>query len=137
MLLFTGTGQFAKGRTVLKRTKELFIRDSAQPLWDFWQSQLAAIESRQEPSLDLETGLEQALAYLRNAEAGGDGKARWQQYMLLAQLGRWKEIAPVATNLNESLQTPDAVRIASYALYNTHDFAGCLAILDQAPALFF
>ena len=134
---FTSTGQFAKGRTVLERTKELFIRDSAQPLWDFWQSQLAAIESRQEPSLDPETGLEQALTYLRNAEAGGDGKARWQHYMLLAQLGRWEEIATVATNLIESLQTPDAVRIASYALYNTRDFAGCLAVLDQAPALFF
>ena len=134
---FTSTGQFAKGRTVLERTKELFIRDSAQPLWDFWQSQLTAIESRQEPSLDPETGLEQALTYLRNAEAGGDGKARWQHYMLLAQLGRWEEIATVATNLIESLQTPDAVRIASYALYNTRDFAGCLAVLDQAPALFF
>ena len=134
---FTSTGQFAKGRTVLDRTKELFIRDSAQPLWDFWQSQLTAIESRQEPSLDPETDLKQALAYLRNAEARGDIKAHWQQYMLLAQLGRWEEIVPVATKMVESLQTPDAVRIASYALYNTHDFAGCLAVLDQAPSLFF
>ena len=134
---FTSAGQFAKGRTVLERTKELFIRDSAQPLWDFWQSQLTAMESRHEPSLDLETGIEHALADLRNAEAGGDGKARWQQYMLLAQLERWEEIAPVATKLVESLQTPDAVRIASYALYNTRDFAGCVAVLDRAPALFF
>ena len=94
---FTSAGQFAKGRTVLERTKELFIRDSAQPLWDFWQSQLTAMESRHEPSLDLDTGIEHALADLRNAEAGGDGKARWQQYMLLAQLERWEEIAPVAT----------------------------------------
>ena len=46
------------------------------------------MESRHEPSLDLETGIEHALADLRNAEAGGDGKARWQQYMLLAQLER-------------------------------------------------
>ena len=134
---FTSTGQFAKGRTVLDRTKELFIRDSAQPLWDFWQSQLTAIESRQEPSLDPETRLEQALTELRNAEAGREGKESWQQYMLLAQLGRWEEIAPVATKLVESLQTPDAVRIASYALYNTRDFSGCLAVLDEAPALFF
>ena len=134
---FTSAGQFTKGRALLERTKELFIDDSAQPLWDFWQSQLTAIESKQEPSLDPETRLEQALAYLRNAEAGGDGKARWQQYMLLAQLGRWEEIVTVATNLVESLQTPDAVRIASYALYNTRNFADCLAVLDQAPAPFF
>ena len=43
----------------------------------------------------------------------------------------------MATNLVESLQTPDAVRIASYALYNTRNFADCLAVLDQAPAPFF
>ena len=134
---FTSAGQFTKGRALLERTKELFIGDSARPLWDFWQSQLAAIESRQEPSLHPETRLEQALAYVRNAEAGGEGKASWQQYMLLAQLERWEEIAPVATKLVESLKTPDAVRIASYALYNTRDFAGCLAVLDEAPALFF
>ena len=134
---FTSAGQFTKGRALLERTKELFIDDSAQPLWDFWQSQLTAIESRQEPSLDPETRLEQALTELRNAEAGREGKESWQQYMLLAQLGRWEEIAPVATKLVESLQTPDAVRIASYALYNTRDFSGCLAVLDEAPALFF
>ena len=123
---FTNAGRFADGRAVLERTKEVFIRDSARPRRDFWQSQLAAIESGQEPSLDQETRLEQALADLRNAEAGGEGKASWQQYMLLAQLGRWEEIAPVATKLVESLQTPDAVRIASHALYNTRDFEGCL-----------
>ena len=117
--------------------RSCLIDDSAQPLWDFWQSQLTAIESRQEPSLDPETRLEQALTELRNAEAGREGKESWQQYMLLAQLGRWEEIAPVATKLVESLQTPDAVRIASYALYNTRDFSGCLAVLDEAPALFF
>ena len=136
---FTSAGRFADGRAVLERTKEVFIRDSARPRWDFWQAQLAAIESnaKQEPSLRLENRLEQALADLRNAEAGGEGKASWQQYMLLAQLEHWEEIAPVANKLVESLQTPDAVRIASYALYNTHDFAGCLAVLDQAPALYF
>ena len=55
--------------------------------------------------------------------------------MLLAQLGRWDEIAPGATEL-VLLQTPDAVRITSHALYNTRDFVGCLAVLDEAPALF-
>ena len=42
---FTSAGQFTKGRALLERTKELFIDDSAQPLWDFWQSQLTAIGS--------------------------------------------------------------------------------------------
>ena len=62
--------------------------------------------------------------------------ARWQQYMLLAQLGRWEEIAPTAAELIASLQTPDAVRIASHALYNTCDFTECLAVLDRAPTMF-
>ena len=34
---FTSAGQFAKGRALLERTKKLFVRDSAQSLWDFWQ----------------------------------------------------------------------------------------------------
>jgi hypothetical protein len=36
-----------------------------------------------------------------------------------------------------SFQTPDAARLGRYALYNTGDFAGCLDILNQAPALHF
>ena len=71
---------------------------------------------------------------LRDAEAHGDHDTSWQQYLLLAQLGRWDEIAPVAKALVSLHQTPDAVRLASYALYNTGDFAGCLEVLDQAPA---
>ena len=131
---FTSTGRFADGRAVLERTKEVFIRGSAQPLWDSCQSQLAAVESnaKQEPSVRLETRLDK----VRNAAANGEWMARWQQYMLLAQLGRWDEIAPTAAELIASLQTPDAVRIASHALYNTRDFAACLAVLDGAPAMF-
>ena len=131
---FTIAGRFADGRAVLERTQKVFIRDSARPLWDFWQSQLAAIESnaKQEPSVCLETRLEQ----VRSAAAIGERQAKWHQYMLLAQLGRWEEIAPAATELIASLQTPDAVRIASHALYNTRDFSGCLAVLDRAPAMF-
>ena len=131
---FTSTGRFADGRAVLERTKELFIRDSAQLLWDSCQSQLAAVESnaKQEPSVRLETRLDQ----VRNAAADGEWMARWQQYMLLAQLGRWEEIAPTTAELIASLQTPDAVRIAGHALYNTCDFAECLAVLDRAPTMF-
>ena len=131
---YTRAGRFADGREVLKRTKEVFVRDSAQLLWDSCQSQLAGIESiiAQEPAGRLETRLDQ----VRSAAADGEWTARWQQYMLLAQLGRWEEIVPTVDELIASLQTPDAVRIASHALYNTRDFAACVAVLDRAPAMF-
>ena len=70
-----------------KRSGKNELRSTARRATSSGRSPGRRLESKQEPSLDPETRLEQALAYLRNAEAGGDGKARWQQYMLLAQLG--------------------------------------------------
>lgn len=43
----------------------------------------------------------------------GDHQIRWLQYLLLAQLGQWEEIAPAAESLFESLQTPEAARISA------------------------
>jgi hypothetical protein len=75
-------------------------------------------------------------ASLENEATDAHPEARWQRFAFLAQLGRWEEISPVASELVDSLQTSDAVRIACHALYNTGDFTGCLAMLDRAPAFY-
>jgi len=130
--------RLATARTILRRAKDSFVRDSAEQLWEFWARQLAALEATTEDSTaTAEDKAVQALARLRSAESARERETTWQQYLLLAQLGRWDEIAPAAKGLVSSLQTADAARLGSYALYNTGDFAGCLEILDQAPALYF
>jgi len=136
---YTTADRFLDARAVLEQTKDVFNRDSAQRLWDYWQSQLAAIGTDAEGAspVTAEAQVEQVIARLRSAEATGEREVSWRQCMLLAQLGRWEEIAPRAAELVASFQTPDAARIASHALYNTRDFLGCLAIIDRAPALFF
>jgi hypothetical protein len=130
--------RLATARTILYGARDSFVRDSAEQLWEFWARQLAALEAALEDSTaTAEDKAVQALARLRSAESAREGETTWQQYLLLAQLGRWDEIAPAAKGLVSSLQTADAARLGSYALYNTGDFAGCLEILDQAPALHF
>ena len=53
---FTSAGRLSDGRAVLGRTKKVFIRDSERPLWDFWQSRLAAITSNDENDLSVRFG---------------------------------------------------------------------------------
>jgi tetratricopeptide (TPR) repeat protein len=134
----TKAGRFAEAQVVLDHTKEIFERDSAMRLWDLWQSQLGTIVAvtRAGSAGDREGRRKEILARLHNAEQGGDGAEKWHQYLLLAQLGCWEDIAPVARELVTALRTPDAVRMASYALYNTRDFTGCLGLLDSAPMYF-
>src|SRR6185436_16169963 len=85
---------------------------------------------------DVDTGANAIRANLEDKAIDTHPEARWQRFAFLAQLGHWEEIAPFASELVDTLQTSQAVRIACLALYNTRDFIGCLAMLDRAPAFF-
>ena len=134
----TKAGRLPTAKQILHEAKPSFLRDAAESLWEFWDRQLASLEALSRDSVaSSQEKAAQALARLRTAESAGERETTWQQYLLLAQLGRWDEIAPAAKELVSSFQTPDAARLGSYALYNIGDFAGCLEILDQAPRFYF
>ena len=122
---------------MLERTKALFESDSSRRLWKFWHQQVRTLEAFAEAGspADREANVEKLLSSLSDSEHR-TGQEKWQQYALMAQLGRWDQIAPIADEIITSTRTPDAIRIASYALYNTRDFAGCLSVLNTAPAFF-
>ncbi len=129
--------QFDEAQSVLEQTKPLFEGDSSRRLWVFWQQQIRTLEAFATAGspADREANVEEALSSLSDSEHPA-GQEKWQRYALMAQLGRWDQIAPIAGEIIASTGTPDAVRMASYALYNTRHFAECLSVLDAAPAYF-
>lgn len=131
--------RFEEAERTLSDTRETFVREAALGLWDLWKTQIDVVHAAHggdQGAGDLTARLERTLAELRNTKRDGDREGAWHQYVLLARLGRWDEVAPAARELVSALQTADAARMASYALYNTRDFGGCLAILDDAPRFF-
>lgn len=130
-------GRLKTAQVVLNSARDFFWEQAAESLWLFWQRQVEALEaSAGDSSAPHEERVARALARLRIADHEREREISWQQYFVLAQLGQWDQIAPVAGALVSELQTPDAVRLASYALYNTRDFAGCLDVLDRAPSFY-
>ena len=130
---------FVKARDLLTKTRKIFTTESAQALAELWQSQLQRMEHavRRDSTIDPTTRIDEALTCLGRATANGDHLTRLDQCMTLAQLGRWDDIASVACDLVTVFQTPDAIRLASHALYNTGDVTGCLTMLGHASAMFF
>jgi tetratricopeptide (TPR) repeat protein len=136
--VYTTEDRLHDARALLVESKERFQQESAEQLYRFWDSQLTRLEIL----ADRRSGGDpdaQATAIRASLEDKGNDthpEVRWQRFASLAQLGHWEYIAPVASELVDSLQTSDAVRMACHALYNTRDFRGCLAMLDRAPAFF-
>ena len=137
--VYATRGDFVKARDLLEQTRKLFTTESAQALAELWQPQLQRMERaiRRDSTIDPRTRIDEALTHLGKAKANGDHITCWDQCMTLAQLGRWDDIAPVACDLATVFQTPDAIRLASHALYNTGDVSGCLTMLGHAKARFF
>ena len=132
-------GNVPKARALLRQVRTRFAIPSVQHLADSWRKQLTtmkALASQSESGRLSKAQLRKMSNRLRDACTQGDHVAGWQQCMVLAQLGHWKEIAPLADDLVTSFQTADSVRLASYALYNTGDVISCLGTLDRAPELF-
>ena len=123
---------------ILQSQRGRFTTESAERLWQFWETQISTLSAAASSALASPTErMASALRRLRAADASGGRDTAWQQYLLLAQMGQWGQIAPKAKELVSSMQTPAAARLASYTLYNVRDYAGCLEVLNAAPGLFF
>jgi tetratricopeptide (TPR) repeat protein len=129
--------RLGEARALLTEARESFVRERAEPLYEFWDIQLRRLESvEQRQGGDSQVQSPSQTAPPDGATEATHPEIRWQRFALLAQQGRWDEIAPSASDLLDSVQTADAIRIACHALYNIGDFAGCLAMLDRAPAYY-
>ena len=129
-------GDLAAARAVLEQTASLSKDASQKAVANSWRTQIQKIADASSNSLDGTARAEQALARLRTADASTNHVARWEQYMTLAQLGHWGEIAAAAADLIPVFRTSDAARLACHALYNVNDIDGCLNMLGQAKSVF-
>jgi len=131
------SSNFAKLRACWSRRSRSSRTTHRGGCGEFWQQQirtLEAFETAGSPA-EREANVEKALSSLSDSEHSA-AKRNGSVYALMAQLGQWDQIAPLADEIIVSARTPDAVRMASYALYNTGNFSGCLSVLDAAPAYF-
>ena len=129
-------GDLATARAVLEQTASLSNDPSQEAAVDSWRTQIQKIADTSSDSLDGTARAKQALARLRTADASRNHVARWEQYMNLAQLGHWDEVAAAAADLIPVFRTSDAARLACHALYNVNDIDGCLTMLGQAKSVF-
>ena len=135
---YAATDNVVMAADVLERTRRTFTAGRELEVTDFWHLQLGRLDAKSSATLaSVNRRADDAVARLRAAIDNEDHLASWDQYMILAQLGQWNEIAAAASDLISVFKTPDAARLACHALYNVGDTQGCLSMLRRARAVFF
>ena len=134
---YAATDNVVMANDVLERTRQTFTAGREREVTNFWHSQLGRVDAKSLATLaSVKERTDDAVARLRAATDNDDHLACWDQFMTLAQLGHWNEIAAAASHLISVFKTPDAARLACHALYNVGDTQGCLSMLRRAGAVF-
>lgn len=135
--VYSAKGRLDAARGVLDRDR-LFSTEGARVAAAAWRARIEEkTGGRHRRTAGGQTRATRAVAELRAAKVAGKSVDRWQQYVTLAQLDKWEEIAADSEELVSVYQTPDAVRLASYARYHTGDSKGTLLMLKENESLFF
>ena len=137
---YAATDDAAMAAEVLGRTSETIPaeRERERDAIGFWRSRLGRVEEKSSTTLaSVRARADDAVARLRAATDDEDQLACWDEYMILAQLGHWDEVAAAAGQLISVFKTPDAARLACHALYNVGDGRACIAMLRRARTVFF
>ncbi len=154
-------GNLARLEDLLGKHKQDFEKKNQIDYWQYWWGQLllakndyvgamdsaatiTEIEMKEALLLDamrLEADLtknhEKLLTRLKSDyDRHGQFLILFEWAELSCSLGKFQEVSPYAHLLVAKLQTPQAVKIAAFALFNTEDFAQCAKILDDNHALF-
>ncbi|MBK9941548.1 MAG: hypothetical protein IPP13_08010 [Kouleothrix sp.] len=146
---------------LLKDTQLLFTREHLEVLWDTWVLQVRLLNGDRKafaevlalPREDEQSVRLRLIALRLQAQRNGEWESLREQleadlqathepgYLLelcelFARYSAWEELADRAELLANSIETPEALRLATIGLYNVGRYQACQQLLDQSHHLF-